>query len=141
MIADIFEDSFGNEYTTWFANGFDTGSHIKAITECIDPVIANITDVNANTDRHFGVLFVFDLHLYGTFDRVDAAVEYTQCTIAKVLNDFASIFFMEYLQDAAMPGTEQEGAVLIDVHQVSITHDIREDDGCETAFEFTLHEG
>src|SRR6187401_1394288 len=106
MIANVFKDPLGDVDAAGFTNRFYSGGHIESIAKSIDPVIADISNVDTDPDRDFGVFFILYLHLYCTFDGIDAAIEYAQGAITEKLEDLAFIFFMQFQQDLPMAGTK-----------------------------------
>ena len=51
MVADIFEDTFGDKHTAWFADRFYTGGYIQSIAKSIGSVITDVAYVDADADR------------------------------------------------------------------------------------------
>lgn len=139
VVADIFKDPLGNKDAAGFADGFDTGGYIEPVPEGIGAIITDIPNVDTNPYGHLRVFLEFNLHLHGTFDRVDAAVENAEGAVAKKLEDFAIILLMHGDEEVAVAGTKGKGAVLIDMHEVRIPHDIGKHDRGQPALEFSFH--
>ena len=133
MITDILKHAFRNEYAAWLTDGFDTCCHIEAITKGIDTIVADITDMDTNADRHFRIFLVLDLHFYSTFDRIDATVKDAEGTVTEKLEYLATIFFMQGKKDTSVSGTKEQSMIFIDMHEVCVPYDIRKNDCCELA--------
>ncbi len=100
VIADIFKNALGDIHAPRLADRLDTCSHIEAVTKGIGAVITDISDVDTNPHRHFRIFLVFNLHLYRTLHRIDAAVKNAEGAIPKKLEHLTSVFLMQGEQDA-----------------------------------------
>jgi hypothetical protein len=68
-------------------------------------------------------------------------MEDAEGTIAKKLEDFSAVFFMEGQQDTPMAGTKKKSPLFVDVHQMSVSYDVGENDCCELALKLSFHVG
>jgi hypothetical protein len=68
-------------------------------------------------------------------------MENTQGAVPEKLEHFTAIFFMQVEEDGPVPGPEQKGMVLIDMHEMGVPYDIGKNDGRELAFKLLLHDG
>ena len=77
VVADVFKDPLRDKDPSRFADRFDPRGYIETIAKSVRAIITDITHMDTNPHRHFRILFVFDLHLYCTLHRIDAAMENT----------------------------------------------------------------
>jgi hypothetical protein len=55
---ECLQDSLGDVDATGFTDRFYSGCHIESIAKSIDPIIADVSNVNTDPDGDFRVLFI-----------------------------------------------------------------------------------
>ena len=114
-----------------FGNALKPCCDIDAITKNIVALDQDVTEIDPDPEQHTSVgrdaIVPFGhhrLHCYRAFDRVDYRWKFEQYTVARGLDDPATMLCHERIGKDAVFTQDTGGADLVDAHQTRIASDV-----------------